>query len=789
MSADAERVVIDAVPLKNQRDAWRAALKSLSLDCRLADGASLHSGELVLKSSSTGARVAMLRSTAQEIVSAGRPAGDKSLPHILIIYHVSGRGRTRARGGACEFADGDISVCDLEVAWSMELRDDFEVFVLEVPRERLFGRLGRNRIDLPTVLGTTVAAAAARPVMRTLAGNLSVLEQADLATGEIAVTELVAGALLGETKSAAETVTQVQAAHLRRVYAAIEARLGDPNLSMADVAQQEALSQRYLQRLFELQDMTFSNYVRERRLERCCVDLVDAKHADQTIADIGYRWGFRDQASFSRAFSATYGMSPRSFRKAAPRPSEIHATRGRPLLRTVASHPVARPPIDGEHDEAERDVHMTPVPAPMAIEPRGDRETAPARHHLAVSKDTVHWGYLSRSIPPVLRVGADAHVTIETLTQHAFDDYERMIKDDAGAESVYHWTAEAKNVNRRGAGPMNAAIFGRGAGEGFGVHICTGPVYVRGAEPGDILEVQILDIRPRPCANPRFAGKAFGSNAAAWWGFQYHDLIETPHKREVVTIYETDATAGAEWARAVYNYRWMPQTDPFGVAHEIMDYPGVPVNHRLVEEVHGIMANVRIPTRPHFGFMAVAPRESEVVDSIPPGYFGGNIDNWRAGKGTTLYLPVAVPGALFSVGDPHLAQGDGEINGTALEFSLTGEFRLTVHKAGKSPKAFLEGLSYPLLETPEEWILHGFSYTNYLRELGRHAQSEIYKKSSVDLALRNAFRATRKFLMELYHLSEDEAVSLISVAVDFGVTQVADGNWGVHATIKKNMFV
>jgi len=105
------------------------------------------------------------------------------------------------------------------------------------------------------------------------------------------------------------------------------------------------------------------------------------------------------------------------------------------------------------------------------------------------------------------------------------------------------------------------------------------------------------------------------------------------------------------------------------------------------------------------------------------------------------------------------------------------------------PKAFLEGLSYPLLETPEEWILHGFSYTNYLRELGRHAQSEIYKKSSVDLALRNAFRATRKFLMELYHLSEDEAVSLISVAVDFGVTQVADGNWGVHATIKKNMFV
>jgi acetamidase/formamidase/AraC-like DNA-binding protein len=684
MSATAECVVIDAFPLSNQMEAWRAALASFSLDCRLADGVSLHSGELAIKSSSTGARVAMLRSTAQEIVSAGRPVSGKTHPHILIIYHVSGRGRTRAQRGACEFADGDISICDLEVAWSMELRDDFEMFILEVPRERLFGRLGRNRIELPTVLGATIAAAAARPVMRTLAGNLSALEQADLATGEIAVTELVAGALLGETKSVAETVTQVQAAHLRRVYAAIEARLGDPNLSMADIASQESLSQRYLQRLFERQETTFSNYVRERRLERCCVDLVDAKHADQAIADIGYRWGFRDQASFSRAFSAAYGVSPRSFRKAAPRSSEIHATRGRPLLRTVASHPLARSPVDGEPDGPEPD--LPSKPAPVLIERSGDRDIVPARYHLAVSKDTVHWGYLSRSISPVLRVGPDAHVTIETLTQHGCDDHERMIKGDAGAESVYHWTTDAKNVDRRGAGPMNASIFGRGAGEGFGVHICTGPVYVRGAEPGDVLEVQIRDIRPRPCANARFAGKAFGSNAAAWWGFQYHDLIETPHKREVVTIYETDAAAGADWARAVYNYRWTPQTDPFGVRHETMDYPGVPVNHDLVEEVHGIMKNVRIPTRPHFGFICVAPRESEVVDSIPPGYFGGNIDNWRAGKGTTLYLPVAVPGALFSVGDPHLAQGDGEINGTALEFSLTGEFRLVVHKAGQSAK-------------------------------------------------------------------------------------------------------
>ena len=86
-------------------------------------------------------------------------------------------------------------------------------------------------------------------------------------------------------------------------------------------------------------------------------------------------------------------------------------------------------------------------------------------------------------------------------------------------------------------------------------------------------------------------------------------------------------------------------------------------------------------------------------------------------------------------------------------------------------------------------MLHGFSYPNYLAELGAKAQSEIYAKSSVDLALRDAFRKMRHFLMTTQGLSEDEAISLISVGVDFGVTQVVDGNWGVHAIIKKSLFV
>ena len=206
-------------------------------------------------------------------------------------------------------------------------------------------------------------------------------------------------------------------------------------------------------------------------------------------------------------------------------------------------------------------------------------------------------------------------------------------------------------------------------------HFETGPVEVEGAEPGDILEVRIMDVKPRPCANPAYAGKSFGSNAAAWWGFQYNDLITDPKPREVCTIYEIDTSGQRNWAQAVYNFRWTPQTDPYGVVHKIIDYPGVPVDHSTVQENHNVLKNVRIPIRPHFGVMGLAPKEADIVDSIPPSYFGGNMDNWRIGKGATMYYPIAVPGGLFSIGDSHAAQGDSELCGTAIEMSLTGTIR------------------------------------------------------------------------------------------------------------------
>jgi acetamidase/formamidase len=232
----------------------------------------------------------------------------------------------------------------------------------------------------------------------------------------------------------------------------------------------------------------------------------------------------------------------------------------------------------------------------------------------------------------------------------------------------------------------------------------------------------------------------------------------------------------------------VPQTDPFGVKHDTIDYPGIPIDHELVAENHGILKDVRIPIRPHFGVIALAPREADIVSSTPPSYFGGNIDDWRIGKGATMYYPVAVTGGLFSVGDPHASQGDSELCGTAIECSLTGTFQLILHKRNALGGTPLEGLQYPLLERQDEWVVHGFSYANYLADLGADAQSEIFAKSSLDGAMRDAFRKMRNFLMTAKGLSEDEAISLMSVAVDFGVTQVVDANWGVHAVLKKAIF-
>ncbi|GAA4334656.1 acetamidase/formamidase family protein [Pigmentiphaga soli] len=622
-------------------------------------------------------------------------------------------------------------------------------------------------------------------MLASLASQLPQLQPEHLRPFETAVIELM-GAALYDDAAGGTSPSATRTAVLNRICQAIEARLDDPTLSQAAIVEEQGLSSRYLQKLFESTGHSFTQYLRKRRLERCRADLSNPLLSALSISQVCFRWGFNDAPHFSRAFREEYGMTPREFRRSSQLINEV-AGRHR-LLRGAPAQAV--PAVAQLHDGGAAAAVLEP-PGPPAgpgalPPPRGGR-AMPTHHHLPACDATVHWGFVSRFLQPALKAKPGDTVHIETLTHHANDDHDRMVRGDAGAESVFYWGPEGKKVDRRGAGPQDASIYGRGAGEGFGVHVCTGPIHVEGAEPGDVLEVRILEVTPRPSANPAFAGRAFGSNAAAWWGFHYDDLLNEPRKREVITIFEIDDRADAHVARALYSYRWTPQVDPFGVVHPTIDYPGLRVDHGTVEKNRQVLSGVEIPVRLHFGFIGVAPDSSAVVDSIPPGPFGGNLDNWRVGQGASIYLPVSVPGALLSLGDPHASQGDAEIAGTAIECSLNGTIQLILHKKGEAA-GVVRDLDYPLIETADEWVVQGFSHPNYLVSLGERAQSEIYKKSSLDLAMRDAFRKTRRFLMQSRGMSEDEAIAFISVAVDFGVTQVVDGNWGVHAIIRRSMF-
>jgi acetamidase/formamidase/AraC-like DNA-binding protein len=686
----------------------------------------------------------------------------------------------KAGGSPQTVPAGRILLLPRQNDWRVTFHRDMRAIVLSVTAESFGGR----KINLPECRDPIIVASGglADVLGKTLESASEALETLSPEawnTIRLSLAEMLLTLARQKSPSAAETVgIGTQPALLQRIYDAIERKLGDSEISPARIAQLEGISERYLQKLFETSGDNFTHYLRERRLQRCWADLANPTEAHRSVSEIAFGYGFSDAAHFSRSFRDRFGLSPRAFRQQqAERQSGLGVKagqRGWPQDAIAQLRPHRAAPL------------TTPAGS-EPIEPTPLHQEKPAHHHLPVDADHVHWGFFSRSLKPLIEVASGDTITVETLSQHASDDPERMILGDTGAESVFRWTRDSKGVDRRGAGPMDASIYGRGAGEGFGVHICTGPIAIKGAEPGDVLEVRILDMVPRPSRHPDMKGRIFGSSVAAWWGYHYEEFLTEPKPREAVTIYEI--FPGEEpHAEALYSYRWQPQTDPSGVLHQTYDYPGIPVAADTIRRRHGVLEGIKIPLRPHFGVIGVAPREAGLVDSVPPAYFGGNLDNWRLGKGAAVYLPVSVPEALLSIGDPHAAQGDGELSGTAIECSMTGTFEVILHKKADHAGQPFADLTYPLIETETDWVLTGFSHPNYLAEFGAKGQSEVYAKSSLDLAMKDAFRKVRRFLMNTRGLSEDEAIALISAAVDFGVTQVVDGNWGVHATLSKRLF-
>lgn len=676
-----EKFSTDSYPVHQRPHAWREALHLHCLRPEMAPAAAPLYGTLTAGRTTRGVGMAHITSSPQTIQRLGDEADA-----IWLALHLGGDAALHDGQQTIELAPGDIIFGPAQAQAGLDFRSNFRQFMVSMPRASLKARLpGGPAFTLGHLSGRTGLGRMFAGTLTALAEAFDTLDDDDIAPVESALSEFIATSLAARRNPAAPAISSTQAATVHRLCQHVDANLSDASLSLAAVAAHERVSERLVQKLFEGIGQTFTSYLRQRRLERCRADLANRQYGHLSISDICFRWGFNDPTHFSHCFRDRYSMSPRQYRQQANETSKQslrkRIRRGWPsgYFETPAEDPVtftARIDASVVADEAE----VTAAQAASAVQHDGS-VAAGHHHHLPATAQTIHWGYFSRAIPPVLTITSGDIVTIETLTQHAYDDHERMIKGDSGAESVFHWTREHKAVDRRGAGPTDASIYGRGSGEGFGVHICTGPIYVKDARPGDVLEVRILDLAPRLAASAKYEGRAFGSNAAAWWGFHYDDLIEEPKQREVVTIYEVDCSQGQACAHAVYNFRWTPQCDPNGVLHPTIDYPGIPVDRASIVENHGVLQGVTIPVRPHFGVIAVAPAETGLVDSVPPSCFGGNLDNWRIAKGATLYLRVGVDGALLSVGDPHASQGDSELCGTAIECSLTGVFQIVLHKA------------------------------------------------------------------------------------------------------------
>ncbi len=340
-------------------------------------------------------------------------------------------------------------------------------------------------------------------------------------------------------------------------------------------------------------------------------------------------------------------------------------------------------------------------------------------YRLPATPETCYWGYLDAAQPAALTVESGAVIDVEAVTHHSGDAVELMMDD--GVRAIW----DAIDPSERAPG----------------VHIMTGPIDVVGAEAGGSLLVRILDMQPRV---------RFGSNCAANWG-----LLHDAFGKERITIYELDGDDDGGFgttASPIYGYDF--------TARELYDIPGV-ISDPDDSERSPFSVPVSVPVRPHFGVMGVAPPGDDRLSSIPPGVFGGNVDNWRLGPGAAILYPVFRDRGGLYVGDPHFAQGDGEICGTAIEASINARIQVFA-----IPDL---AVSAPVLVHGTSWVAHGFGDT-------------------LDEAMRMSAEQMLWLLTDRVGLTGDDAYSLCSVGVDFGVTQVVDGTVGCHAILDTAIF-
>jgi acetamidase/formamidase len=320
---------------------------------------------------------------------------------------------------------------------------------------------------------------------------------------------------------------------------------------------------------------------------------------------------------------------------------------------------------------------------------------------LRSTPQTVVWGYITADLPPALTIKSGQTVKIDTVSHQGL-----MTKDDpvtffgaAGispdqvlqdATDIYHMVSRVK---------------------GLSAHVLTGPLYVEGAAPGDMLEVRIhkFDLRV-----------PYGVNNSGPRAGVLGDLLAAPTPKII--------------------------------------------NLDVARNVALFSKDIEIPLSPFMGIMAVAPpRDLLLVSSRPPSSWGGNMDFNKLAAGATLYLPVFNTGAQFFTGDSHAVQGDGEVNGTAIEASLSATLQFVVHKgAGRA-------MRWPRAEDAANYYTMGMDL-------------------NLDVAMREATRETVEFLQQRFGLTPADAYALASIAVDFRVAEAVDSVQVIYGAIPKKLF-
>jgi acetamidase/formamidase len=317
----------------------------------------------------------------------------------------------------------------------------------------------------------------------------------------------------------------------------------------------------------------------------------------------------------------------------------------------------------------------------------------PKMHRLEATPATVAYGYYWSEAPPVLRIDSGDIIDVDTLLTNTPAGLAKAgVPDDKIQASLKAIVTEVTGERR-----------------GPGGHILTGPVYVEGAEPGDVLEVRILSI-------------------------------------ELPIDYGYNGCSG-----------YLPENCETGVPSKI-----IPLDRKKMtaEFLPGIV----IPLKPFYGSIGIAPDPAMGrLSSNPPGRHAGNLDNRELVAGSTLYIPVFARGALFEIGDGHVAQGDGEVDQTAIETSLRGRLQLTVRKNMK--------LKWPHAETATDYI-------------------SMATDPDLIIATKTAIQEMIDFLVSEKKLTRHQAYQLVSIAGNVAITQLVDKpNVGVHVKLPKSIFV